>query len=307
MKRNYPFYGLAMLGLLLMPGAVFAQSIEQTIVYIKCTYDGMPDVDPEPWGSGVLVSESGHILTAKHVVYGASKTEPPGLECFGSIGKSSESQKRLLPKKASSEHDAIILKHPDDQTPFMKYCALSPQFARQEIFATGFPLKAKPAFVPSSRLGILSTTETRDGIIETDGQTTEGMSGGAVSLARSNTLIGIVVGANTNDLGLVTDYAVLAAEDISDDLGRYMTEEPDCLTPRFTEVMGVGWTAGVSGTLNLGMHPDEGFCYITKVWGRFDDLFDNVEIRVDPEKGFQLVGEQGGNGKHGAYAQCVRF
>jgi hypothetical protein len=41
-----------------------ARTVNEAIVYIKCTAEGLP----ESRGTGVLASEDGHVLTARHVV-----------------------------------------------------------------------------------------------------------------------------------------------------------------------------------------------------------------------------------------------
>lgn len=298
---------LPALALALLPLAApsAAQGIDETVVFIECTSPGQT---PRR-GSGVLVSPEGHVLTAKHVVFGAAERMPDGTVCEGVIGNAKRGKDEFFLQDFSRDFDAALLKLPGNDYPFLKYCRLNNRFQRQTVYATGFPLKS-PTGVPSSRVGVLSTTQIpANGQIETDSTTTEGMSGGMVTLANSSHLIGIVSGVSIDPgTGIPSHWSVLAAQVLDDDFGNWGLKEDTegCLKPRFTEVLGKDWHAGRT-VETLGVKPEEGFCYITRVWGQFDNVKDSVAVRIDPDKGFQLEGVNAGAGDHGAEVQCVRF
>ena len=148
-------------------------------------------------------------------------------------------------------------------------------------------------------------------MIETDSATTTGMSGGMVTLGNTSNLIGIVAGADTDPAtGLPNFYGVLPAHLLANAFPELQEEKTAC-TPkaRLTKEYGrdINWRAG-DGPLSLEMHKDEGFCYITHIWGLFDNQRDSVFVSVNRTTGlFELNGIHEGPGRHGAYARCIRF
>jgi len=192
-------------------GAAAAQDAE-SIVYIKC--EG-PDGKTSR-GSGVIVSDRGRVLTAKHV---APTTE---YQCRGVLGTAAdEPTRRLLRRRASPDYDALLLEFvPNANERFRSVFAveLEPELQGSEIAAYGFP--AMGTGQVSVRTGAISTTiPNEQGMIETDALTARGMSGGPVFLKGSrNALVGIVAGASFDPgTGFATDFAVLAAELVADD------------------------------------------------------------------------------------------
>ena len=287
-----------------LPAAQAAEDLfDKTIVYIEC---GPPNSGPDKMsrGTGVLVSNKGHILTAKHVVH-------DGDVCFGAIGNASLPKQRLNGGKKSSQYDARLLQIPSarEDFPFLKFCWLDNEMRREAIVATGFPGHTETG-LPSSRVGVLSTVFPNGdtGIIETDTETARGMSGGAVTLAGSNGLIGIIAGVKTDPgTGLVESYGVLAAQEIESELGLTPESRPCSRAARLASLREVRWNAG-DGKRPLGVHRDEGYCYLSGIRGVFNNANDAARIEVDEASGeYVLTGSEDGGGQIEASARCALF
>jgi hypothetical protein len=208
LARTISLQSLAALAMLV---PVKAYSFEpDSVVYIQCAG---PDGKLSR-GSGVIVSDRGRVLTAKHVA-------PAGYECSGVLGTAAEvPTRRLLRRKASPDYDAILLEFipkPNEEFRPVSFVQLEPNMQGEPIAAYGFP--ASGTGQVSIRSGTISTTiPNEQGTIETDALTTRGMSGGPVFLREGDGLVGIVAGANFDPgTGWPTDFAVLAAELVADD------------------------------------------------------------------------------------------
>lgn len=282
---------------------------KDTIVSITCV-----DADgAERSGSGVFISEEGHVLTAKHVVLGKSDELLDTTICRGGIGNSKLTKNELQPLYESENLDAAVLQYPGRSNgTYMKYCPLDTRFSLAEVVAIGFPGETRTG-QPSMRVGVLSTiTPDRYGLIESDSATTLGMSGGMVTLVENDMLIGIVAGTQLNIKSIPSFYAVLAAEQLAREFSVYGLEDggSDCdAVNALSEEFGSGqnqWTAA-DDPLPLGYNAESSFCYIVKVWGKMDHQSDIVAIDVDQDGQFILTGKNGGGGLHGASARCVRL
>lgn len=251
-----------------LPALAAADEIlDKTIVFIECSTGNGQTTSR---GSGVLVSPKGHVLTAKHVV-----SQGSGIVCKGSIGNAFAPTSQMIIGKKSNDYDAQLLQFSGVQSsPHLKYCKLEDPMRREIVYATGFPGKTATG-VPSSRLGVLATVQPGpDGLIETDSETTRGMSGGMVTLAGSAGLIGIISGAKVDPgTGLPEYYGVLPAEMISTELGLIEESLPCSRAARLASQTEVKWSAK-DGRRELGMRQDEGYCFLTGVWGVFNDASD---------------------------------
>jgi S1-C subfamily serine protease len=222
-------------------GTAFAQDAEST-VYIKC--DG-PDGKTSR-GSGVIVSEDGRVLTAKHVAPSAD------YKCRGVLGTAAEEPTRtLLRRKSSPDYDALLLyfvPKPGEKFRPVYVVELDPELQGRAIAAYGFP--ATGTGEVSVRTGTISTTTPNEaGMIETDALTTRGMSGGPVFLKDTpggRALVGIVAGANFDPgAGNEADFAVLAVELLRDDFDLLTIE--DLIIERTDGGSGREGTGGSSG------------------------------------------------------------
>ena len=296
-----------------------ADAIKDAIVSIKCTSKGETIVRE---GTGVFISENGKILTARHVVLGShSKADFQNdrtlVSCEGQRGNSRTlGGARLVVQSISGDFDAAVLSFPNQENlPYLRYCNVEERrFLGSQILATGFPRDSETGD-PSSRAGIISTNSPDvRGFIETDVPTTIGMSGGMVTLAENDKLIGIVSGTEFEvATGQPKFYAVLAAQRLANDFANFGLElDPDGCPPRNPlseikgDVAGKPWEVQ-DGDLKLGMKSGEGFCFLVRVWGDLDHPSDSVSVKLDAENEFVLAGQNSGGGRHGGYAQCVSF
>jgi len=134
----------------LNPGLALAQN--DLVVQIRCDDDGRVGK-----GSGVIVSATGNILTASHVI-------PEGATCTASIGSThSEPHPVTLIKRAAEPFDAALLKF--DAPPLLEQSAAAcPPTLEQEILTVGFHSKVVGA--PARKEGIISKVEIIDGQLE---------------------------------------------------------------------------------------------------------------------------------------------
>ena len=187
-----------------------AQSVPDSnaVVFIECSEPGKPTRK----GSGVFISDNGHVLTAKHVVLGESNTISDKLVCEGSVEHAHKAKSQLSIKDVSNRYDAAILKFPEAGQKFVQYCKPTTEHVGKDLLATGFPRNSQTGRL-SPRKGILSSNEpTFNGKLETDAATTTGLSGGPVVLSENGALVGIVMGASIDKVtGYPSDYGVLAA------------------------------------------------------------------------------------------------
>lgn len=297
----------ALVAVMLAPLA-WADAIDDTIVHISCS---SPDGPAVP-ASGVLISDTGMVLTVRHALPGQGASLPAGTVCTGAIGNANRPRSTLIPQAVSLRYDAMLMKLPQEGTPFQRFCRLEPRMQRGQIIATGFPLDSTTG-VPSSRVGVLSTVQPDFmGIIDTDSSTTMGMSGGMVTLAENGNLIGIVSGAGTDPRGVPSIYRVLAAQVLEAEFSSFgLTvdaegcQAPDRLTPVMGPFQGGNWRAS-DPPLPLGLRDGEGFCFLVSVWGAMDHPQDQLQIGLQ-EGEFVLSGRNAGGGSHGAQARCARF
>jgi hypothetical protein len=193
---------LCFLAILCGPAPLFAQdALEESIVFISCKHLETGDTRT---GSGVVVSEEGHVLTALHVA-------PKGYDCSGSRGVADPNNMERMGQlpHAAAGYDIALLRFARAQKyDFLKYCELSDNMKRKRIFAAGFPTGSATG-KPSFRSGILSTTfPTPEGYLETDSLTAAGMSGGPILADDERSLIGIVSGSKFGEDGEPVFYGI---------------------------------------------------------------------------------------------------
>lgn len=303
-----PTVGMALA--LLLPGTAQGDELDRTLVHIECSEPG----GAARKGTGVVISDNGMVLTARHVVLGTSPTWRDDTRCSGGLGHALAGKSGMTVQAVSTAFDAAVLKYPGlVDAPHVQYCQVEPRHKRAEVIAAGFPLVSATG-QPSERKGILATIEPDGkGLLESDAATTSGMSGGRVTFTENGSLVGIVSGVSPDpQTGYPNAYAVLAASRLAPEFGQFgLTSDPALCGPRQRILPAAAapdapWVAG-DGPLRLGMKEGEGFCYLVRVWGAFDDIADAVEIALEDGE-YVLRGEELSDpGSHGAVAQCVRF
>jgi len=264
-----------------------ATDIGRSIVYLECIHDG--EVRPVR-GSGVVVTDRGDVLTAKHVA-------PQGSICKGSIGVADpDNVNRMIVQPRELAVDAAILRFSNPSLPYtpVNICRLEDWMVRQKIYVAGFPGGTETG-AASFRDGILSTVlPNAKGILETDGQTVSGMSGGPVLNESMNGLLGLVIGAQFNRMGVVEHWGILPIAEFVTLLG---LDEPENLCYRssrthdFTQDDGswaATWETG-KPAVRLGVSVNQGVCYVTGIFGEMNQPDDFVRIEVR-EGEFVLLG-----------------
>ena len=304
MSRQFSRLLVAAVSIALTPVATRAEpaDIAKTIVFIHCdTKEG------KVRGSGVLVSEQGHVLTAGHVVKDATG-------CQGSIGYANpEGGDPLIMQQQPTNLDAALLRF-NKPGPFeyVKYCRLEDWMVRRDIYTAGYPGDTKTG-TPSFRKGVLSSVfPNPDGVLETDSQTTAGMSGGPVFASDLKSLIGIVAGAHFDVLGTVGYYGILSTDRFRDQFQLTPSDEPcyhrthEVALPAQVNSWRPGRPGDPTNDLPLGVHTDQGFCFISGLWGTTSDSRDSVKIEVKQNQYF-LTGQNVSGSTYGANVGCVWY
>lgn len=294
---------LALATAVLGAGAAHAErAVEDSIVFIECSADGTTSR-----GTGVVVSAQGHVLTAKHVV-------PDGARCAGSIGVADpNTAARLVVQPTGLPVDAALLRFSDGRRDYaaVPYCEVEDWMIRRPIMVAGFPGDTETG-AASYREGVLSTTlPNEDGLLETDGQTVEGMSGGPVFSRNLAGLVGIVAGAKFTATGTISYYGILPVSSYAPALGLEPSERACYNQARevdFWDEEG-NWTAVWrvgDGPVALDVGVDEGFCFLESVFGDFNHPEDEVWV-TDHDGVYEMDGRNLGGGAHGATARCIWY
>ncbi|MFL6820026.1 MAG: serine protease [Bradyrhizobium sp.] len=273
--------------------------IDRTIVSVRCAAGS---------GSGVVVSAVGEVVTALHVV-------KDGAGCFGTLGYASPSGGvPLVLQQQNKDFDVALLRFTEPRTyAFAKACRLEDWMVRSSIFATGYP-GGTTTGVPSYRKGVLSTVfPNPKGVLETDGQTVAGMSGGPIFSSDLRALIGIVVGAQFAAGGGVDYYGILPFERIRGQFGLAVADAP-CYRKSREVVLPEAvnsWKPRRDGDplstdVRLGVRPEDGFCFITGIIGQMNDPKDSIEIAIDNGE-YVLTGNNVSGSAHSGKVRCVWF
>lgn len=195
------------------------------VVYIECR---APD-DPSDvrFGSGVLVSPAGHVLTARHVA-------PDGYHCAGAIANRTNPLRGLLRTHHTltldSAIDGTILRfaaNPGETFSYARYCRVTPDLVGRRLVTKAFHQQSRAE--PSTTVGVLSTSiPSETGILETDAMTVKGKSGGPVFLDDTDAIVGIVAGVQFDSSGMPAYFSILVAEVFALPLGPLLEEADDC-------------------------------------------------------------------------------
>lgn len=284
-----------LLTVLLLAAAGQAGADDEVVVYLECTAGGKVSR-----GSGVLVSARGHVLTAAHVI-------PEGATCTGSIGVAdSNIAQRLVVQPTSLPVDMAMLRFSKtDDYPFARYCPIEDWMVRREIVVAGFPGRTETGAV-SYRQGVLSTTTANQaGVLETDGQTVAGMSGGPIFSRNLKGLLGLVAGAEFAADGTVSYYGIVPLADYAETLKLTPADRPCYSQTAEIALSGTIWRQGDAPVV-LDVAPDEGFCFLAEVFGEFNSVGDRVWVEAKDEA-YELSGSGKDGGTHGGRARCIAY
>ncbi|RWM07981.1 serine protease [Mesorhizobium sp.] len=304
------FLAVALFADFLLMGNAFAASAalpEETIVYIKCN---IPKTQTTPaveiTGSGVVVSPEGYVLTARHVLGGKpGESLPANVDCRGTIGVADSGvAKRLIAQPIEVGTDAALLQFSETKDyPFAKFCKVEDWMIRRDLFVAGFPGDTGSG-AASFRKGVLSTVKRNAyGLLETDGQTIEGMSGGPVYASNLNAIIGIVIGASFASDGTVSYFGILPVSFYQQQFGLTASDEPCYYRNNEVELRTPPVWKG--SPVKLGIHAGEGFCFLSGVGGQFNSATDYVGVTLGENDEYVLTGVDDDGGVT-ASARCIR-
>ncbi|MCG7521927.1 serine protease [Ruegeria sp. Ofav3-42] len=284
------------------------EALRTTTVAIFCTKSDGSSVQ----GSGVLVSDDGHVLTAAHVVAGTTGTArevpdiPNDVTCKGSIGVVDPNNAQpMIVQPHRFTVDAVLLKFVvPPVSGFQKACADNDTVIGRDIFAAAFRGTSNTSQVSFIGGAISTNQPDRYGVIETTAPTLRGMSGGPVFSRNGAGLVGIVGGAEFQEAdGSASYYGVVSIDLVA--TATFSLEDSDrpCFPTR-TEL--VSWQTGKE-PVKLDMRVDEGYCSVQSVFGQFNEVEDRVEI-IEAGDHYYLQGSAGDlGGTHGASAICFPF
>lgn len=199
-----------LLGAILAGHASLAAAEDQIVVQIVCDKAGVVSS-----GSGVIVSVSGDVLSAAHVM-------PEGPTCTARIGATTGTPLPVTGiRRAGNALDAILAKLETAET-FARFATVCPLEEEREIVTAGFHsrLTGKPA----RKDGIISKIEMERGTVEITAPIIPAESGRPVFLRGTTTIVGIVWGIKSDALGMPIRRMVPA--DALMDLG--LVAAPDC-------------------------------------------------------------------------------
>lgn len=291
-KKLMKAFSAAALVLMSIQISYAADEYRNKTVHIECTNQSGAKV----FGSGVIVSEKGHIVTAKHVVEGSDR-------CRASVGHVDSNKKRILLRARHSMYDAALLQFVDNKEyEFMRYCELDDSLYGKNILSAGYPKNSDTGNL-STRAGIISTIiGDRKGLVETTALTTGSQSGGPVMLGSSGDLIGIIVGARFDGLGQPDSYGVLPIESVSSQFEFHSFDnksDTGCTGQRASETHTWKSISSEKVDIDLKMSVGEGFCFFTGHAGIHNSEFDTARI-VKQNGKYRLLGmnEDGGKKSH---------
>jgi hypothetical protein len=286
--------------------AARSESIEDTIVFIRCIADGHEPIV----GSAVLVSVDGDVLTAAHIIPEIPQNEwaAKNLACKGSIGTAETGSLDTLGIiKVDRAIDAARLKFSaPGPYEFKELCSLPRETVRKPIIAAGFPSNTKTGAV-SYREGVLSNVLADfNGLIEVSAPTVSGMSGGPVFSKNLAGIVGIISEIDYNARA-EPSYGVVSSATI--ELGLQLELHAEhCFAPK----PGIDLPAdfalqtfdGPEDKL-LGLTVEQAFCAITTIFGNFNHNDDRAEIVVDDAGAYVLHIENKDSGLLGAKVRCI--
>ena len=205
------------------------------------------EVRPLRTGSGVLINQDGHILTAKHVIEAGSKERIPAIR--GAIGSHSEALRKIeVILHSNSGQDFALLKFlAASNTEFSKVSVSRDLLVPSggTVFALGFPYKRD--IHPLQ--GNVSNHNGPRGAWQTSLHAHPGMSGGPV-FDDSGSLVGLVAGGDPSSPGLDFVLPVRYALDLLLSAGAVQLADltPTLLQGGMTQVVGTPQIVGPAVT-----------------------------------------------------------
>lgn len=223
-------------------------------------FHGTPDPDSEEpssgIGSGVIVSDSGYILTNNHVVEGAEQIE---------VILSDQRRARAKIIGTDPDSDLAVLKITLDKLPVMVLGDSDKAQVGDQVLAIGNPFGVGQTVTSGivSALGRNQRINTFENFIQTDAAINPGNSGGALVDSQGH-LLGIntaIYSRSGGNLGIGFAIPVSTAKQVLEGIVRdgqvtrgWIGVEPNDLSPEIAEAFGIAADRGVviSGVMQGG-------------------------------------------------------
>lgn len=282
-------------------------TIRDSLVFIKATgislSQGNGGNQVEAAATGFLISDDGMIVTNYHLLEQLGAVAPNSVRFEISVKERTADRRPAAAVDGSELLDLLILKTPPPPDPFTPV-VLGSAFEHpdgEEIFTSGFPGTVSYRKVK----GEIEAREGPGGVVWTTSLATPaGQSGGPIydQLAR---VIGVVKGDDPSSSYMIPiDFAdgLIAQVRIRELRNRIETLESRFRLAEMPNAVKT-WKAGRED-VDLGVLEGDGFCYLSKVWGDFDDPEDSVGV-VIVNKRYVLTGNEKGGSSHGAHPVCL--
>jgi len=224
MRKVYIRFDILHIALFLAAAMVWRPAFAQTdvleaTVFIQCKNN---DTQETSAGTGVVVSDVGHVLSVKHVLVGS----PERNRCFAQFGTASSSPDREIIRLDIVEgYDAAVFQFPIRTGETFKpliYAPLDASMVGKTASVAGFP--GGDSISPVINASVIgSVTLESSGTFPTGGRTSQGMSGGPFTF--EGKLIGLVNGGTSNSIGENESYDILAIEPFYDQVQAYFEGE----------------------------------------------------------------------------------
>lgn len=164
-------------------GNAVAEIDPRSVIYIECVAD-----EKKVTGSGVVIDGKGRLLTSRHVAKNLDA------KCFGAMGTQSDPSQMMLLRVISvgDEHDVALLEFvPNPKLRFIPVPYRGTKTITQGLDIVSYGYDPTNVGLPYPSHGKIKSSEPKTGgLIETDMNTTRGMSGGPV--VANGHLLGIV-------------------------------------------------------------------------------------------------------------------
>jgi serine protease Do len=170
------------------------QKNKEAVIFIEVTGTDENGVPKEANATGIMVSSSGHLITARHILYGKNGQRLfDQYKIMGAAGSRYEYLKEIDPRPIVEEpnSDLMLLKFRGNRSNYKKVniCDGIDLEPGDELVSLGFPKGSELSVIN----GILSNTSADQGLYQTNVDFIEGYSGGPVFDRTTGSVVGIVM------------------------------------------------------------------------------------------------------------------
>lgn len=293
-------------------GAVVAEephdTVRKSLVFVHAkalsAEAGQQGTQVEAAGTGFLVSDDGLILTNYHLLEQLGEIFPKSVRFEIAVGERTADRRPAATVDGSEILDLLVLKTPPPAEPFTAVVLGNADAhpSGEQIFTSGFPDNLTSV---RKQTGLIEAREGPGGVLwSVDFSLRSGQSGSPV-YDRNARVIGVIKGDNPPSAFMIPiDFAdgLIAQVRVRELRGRIDALENRIRIAELPD--GVATWKANHDDLDLQVSEDEGVCFLTEVWGDFDDARDRVGVKVEGGRYF-LTGDDPGDGSLGAQPVCL--